>query len=359
MAFESGARFLDLLFERLENADVQYCIERNYKGYPNTITGDVDIVVQKADLEAAVATTRLVAKSLNWSPFVVYVSSQSAHIGFYADKYPSRFVLVIEFFTGGTWRGLKFLPAQRVICMRQKYGEYWKPNPSHEAIITLIHHLLYNRRVFPKYRNQIRDLVNEDPKLFQRELEFSVGLQLAKTVTDLVRNEKWDDLERKSMAIRWIFIVRSIALRPWVSAREIYNLMHQRNDKPEGVIISVEFGHENRAECMAEKLIEIANRWHVFVPPNRRKIFLASDDALAKVRMVVSSGGVAVVINPLGIEIGLPTHFKIVQIQEKEGKLFINFGGGESGQYIGRDADPNAIWNVILRDRSRALTVLE
>ena len=102
-------QFLKAILEGLNNVNIEYCVERNYEGYPLQITGDVDLLVRAEDLVRAVKETCRIAKKQNWKPYIKYETRQLAHVGFYSSIYPDRFVLVIEFFTGGLWRGFHFL----------------------------------------------------------------------------------------------------------------------------------------------------------------------------------------------------------------------------------------------------------
>ena len=353
-SFEGGAQFLQMVVDRLEKAGIQYCIERNYKGYPHVITGDVDIMVRGDDLHAAVRETQLAAKHLNWCPFVAYIGSRAAHIGFYADMYPSRFVLTIEFFVGGAWRGLQFLCPARAIRMRQRHGAFWKPNPAHEAIITLVHHLLYNRRVLEKYRSEITDLVDESPATFEQELCYSLGPRTARVFTGLVLAEDWNGLEHQGRNLRRKFIVRSVALRPWLFATGVFKISRDMSKKPEGLVISLENFRANSAEILADDIIELAIRWHIFLPPNRKKIMFPRDNLVKLIKSTVASGGVAVVLNPSGESLGLSLTFPIIHVKEQDGELTVRIGR-ESGRQVTKKSASFEIWNTVLQYRSRAI----
>lgn len=354
-SFEGEGQFLQLVLERLETAGIQYCIERNYKGYPHVITGDVDIVVRGGDLHAAVRETQRAAKQLNWSPFVAYVGACAAHIGFYADMYPSRFVLTIEFFVGGAWRGLQFLCPDRVIRMRQRHGAFWKPNPAHEAIITLVHHLLYNRRVFDKYRSEIWALVDESPEIFERELSYSLGSRTARVFTGLVRAKGWTGLERQGRNLRRKFIVRSLVLRPLQSVASVYKVITNMSKKPEGVVISLENFRVDSAETLADEIIGMAVSWHIFLPPNRKKIVFPRDNAVQSIKSTVTSGGVAVVLNPSGESLGLSLSFPIIHVEEQDGNFTVRIGRDESARQVTKESASIEIWNAILQYRSKAI----
>jgi len=352
--FEEGTQLLQLVLERLESADIPYCIERNYQEYPNIITGDVDVLVLRGDLGAAVREAQDAARQLEWGQFVSYVGTYVAHLGFYSDKCLSRFVLVLEFFVGAAWRGLQFLCPERAIQMRQRHGFTWKPNPAHEAIITLIHHLLYNHRVYEKYRSRIGALVVASPALFEEELSYALGPRMARAFTSLVLAEDWDELENRARNLRCKFLVRSFASRPLRSAVAVCRVCIDTSKKSDGVVISLDSIRNNSPELLADELIELAVRWHIFVPPNRKKIMFQSKNAAKLVKSTVASGGVAVVLNPLGEELGISLRYPIVHVEEQDSVLSVRIGD-KSAQRVLRDTAPLEIWNVVLQHRNKVL----
>lgn len=350
--FEEGAQFLQLILEQLESADIPYCIERNYEEYPNIITGDIDFLVLRGDLEAAVRKTQDAAKQLGWNQFISYVGNYAAHLGFHSDECLSRFVLVIEFFVGAAWRGLHFLFPERTIQMRQRHKSTWKPDPSHEAIITLIHHLLYNHRVYEKYHNRIKALVVASPKLFEEELSFALGPRMARAFTGLVLAEDWDGLENQSGNLRHKFLVRSFVLRPLRFIAALCKIQADIRKKPEGVVISLDRIQNISPEILADEIIELAVRWHIFMPPNRKKIMLQNKNAAKLVESIAASGGVAVVLNPLGEELAIKLHYPIIHVDEQDSVLSIRIGN-ESVQKVKQDSASLEIWNIVLHHRSK------
>ena len=352
--FESASQLLQLVLLRLESAGILYCIERNYQGYPNVITGDIDILVLAADLGAAVREAQDAARQLKWGQFVSYIGTYTAHIGFYSDKCLSRFVLVIEFFVGAAWRGLQFLCPERAIRMRHRHGFTWRPTLAHEAIITLIHHLLYNHRVYEKYRNRIRALVVASPAFFEGELSHALGPRMARALTGLVLAEDWAGLEHRARNLRCNFLMRSFALRPLRSVAAVCKVRADTSKKPEGVVISLDRIQLNSPEILADEIIALAVRWHIFMPPNKRKIVFPSKNAAKLIKSTASSGGVAVVLNPLGEELGISLRYPIVHVEEQDGALSVRIGG-ESAQRVLKGTASIEIWKIILQYRKKAL----
>lgn len=295
---ESAAYFLKGVLFELDKVQIPYCIERNYENYPNIITGDVDILIDESDINRAVITTCKIATENNWSSYIIYETHQAAHIGFYAKNFPNRFVLVIEFFSGGVWRGVNFLDAKRVIQMREKSGITWKPHPSHQSIITLVHHLLYNSVVFEKYRDSIFSLYKISPEIFKREISLTFGNKISKKIALFIESQNWLGLEKMASVLRRQLIIRALCFSLIKTYNGLKYLKHDLKGKPKGLIITIK-DSDGSLFGLAKAIIDFADSWHIFIPPNR-KIFKITTSELGKemklVKNVVNTGGIAVLI---------------------------------------------------------------
>ena len=289
--------FLKRIFSEYDNKGIAYCVERNYQNYPEIITGDIDLVVSSSDFEMAIEISLETAFLCGWKNFVNYKTQQSVHLGFCGDNYPNRYVLVIEFFNGGTWRGLSFLTPKQILNERVRYNDVWRPNSAHEAIITLVHHLLYNGKVFDKYRDNIYNLALRNKEKFKSELGRRFGRRIADEMTYYVDNRKWQDLERLSMKLRINLVIRSLLFTCFSTLKSVLDLFTAGNKKPSGVLINV-LDEKDSLDDLLNEILSLADKWHIFIPPNRRLFALSEKNQRLVSRSVVRtlrSGGVAVV----------------------------------------------------------------
>ena len=355
---EPASEFLERTLAALDSSGLCYCVARNYELYPGVITGDVDLIMAASDMKSAERTILRVADNLDWRPFVKYLSSRSVHLGFYSDIYPRRFVLVFELFAGGAWRGQQFLSAERIIEMRHRYRCTWKPHATHEAMITLVHHLLYNGCVFEKYRKQIRKCVESAPIFFEEELCKAFGKKRAKNISECVKNNKWNELENISPQIRRFFLLRSLCLQPLRFIHRVVDLFAEVRSKPEGVVIAVEATSPEEMKQVADTIIELADRWHIFIPPTREKIaFFDNDKSIARsVQSIVASGGVAVILNEESRRLpDFTLQYPIVHVNVQGDLACISIGDQSISCPVIRKTLAFDIWNVILKCRSNAL----
>lgn len=355
---EVASEFLRCTFEALDRIGLCYCVARNYEQYPDVITGDVDLVISAADIKIAVSTILKVAETLGWRPFVKYLSLQAAHVGFYCNVYPKRFVLVIEFFAGGAWRGQQFISAERILDMRQRYNCTWKPHPAHEAMISLIHHVLYNTHVPEKYHKKIRTCFDYNSVFFEAELRKPFGHKWATRISEHVRDDEWNALKNEAASIRRLFLWRSLCSRPLHCLRRVTNLLTDVKCKPEGVVISLEASSPSEARQLADAMIGLAVRWHIFIPPNREKIDFSGSEAsiVRRVKSIIASGGIAVILNEENNCLpDFSLQHPVVQIDVQRDFAYVSIGE-QSPSCVDMQKEPAfSIWDMILKYRSDIL----
>ena len=140
---DEASTLLIKIFKWFAENNILYCVQRNYEKYPENITGDVDLIVSDQQLRFVFDNIILLARKTGWQCYYDYSWEKTAYIGLFKPIYPSRYTLTIELFAGARWHGLCYLPASLILHCRQKSGSTWKPAPCHQAIMTLIHHLLF------------------------------------------------------------------------------------------------------------------------------------------------------------------------------------------------------------------------
>jgi len=127
--------------------------------------------------------------------------------------------------------------------------------------------------------------------------------------------------------------------------------------KPEGVVIHLDGVQREEADGLADALIDVANQWHIFLPPMRRKVDLSVgnvDDAAKMITRIKKAGGVAIVVNPDALVLpvaGLKR--KQFAITLEDGLLSVSNGAG-GHQLISRAASDAAYesWAFILGQRA-------
>ena len=317
------SNFLYTFLNDLDSKNLKYCVERNYENYPVEITGDVDLIVSNNDLSEIIELVIITGKKLGWSAFLIYPSKNISYVGFYKYDLTNRFVLVFEFFSGGVYRGLEFLSSKEILSKRIKYKEVWKPNPAHELILTLFHHLLYNGKVYQKYTDRISKLYTESKNDLYFEIRKIFSKNLTNEILNLIKEKDWLGLENISSKIRKSFYFSAFINNPLNSLSNVIELIFALNKKPKGIFVSF-VGEESLFSALIDDFISLAIKWHIFIPPNRVLVNSESTSFLKDVNEIINSGGVVISINKSSLltKKNLQYISKFIEIEVKEETTF-------------------------------------
>ncbi len=361
----SASLLLTAVFKWFDEANIPYCVQRNYHGYPDRLTGDVDIVVPEGQIAFIADKLRRLAHRLGWSCYIEYSWRGSAHLGFCKSIYPERFVLVIELFAGGSWRGMVYLSSSNILSGRIRHGITWRPRPAHQAVITAIHHLLYNQEVPDKYKEEICSLVRDDQELFKQVLSSAFGKSLSKLTLETILDGGWEMLANKAAWYKF-FLALLIYKHPFISLVNILHGFRACRHIPEGVLFVVCNESEKQRNLLCKMLLEIAEQWHIFIPIFRKiincdnPVRLGSSEAKL-VYHVVRHGGIAVINCKVALDINLKLSYPFYRITSVEDGSRVDVEHNncikDSKTLVISDGDVEQmvlqIWNFILIDRSQ------
>ena len=323
---EAASQFLSEIFDWFDKNKIHYCVQRNYQGYPEKITGDVDFVVPDGQLFASIDSIMNAALHTGWHCYLQNAWEKTAYLGFYQPVYPDRFTLTIEIFAGARWHGVPYLSSEEILSRRMRHGCTWRPHPVDQAIITVMHHLLYNYRVPIKYRQEVLFLIKDDVALFRQTLANSIGQKLAlKIVTDIVE-QKWDALANRVRTYQVALLV--YALRHPISLiSTLLGGFAAKKKAQVGALLVVEGTGGGFQNALCDELLNLADKWHIFIPPIR-KIFLYPDEGMIdsqdeKVSRILRGGGVVIINGREKIERHLHNEYPSYLIKCNEDNYFL------------------------------------
>jgi len=332
-----ASSLLKSVFEYLDEAGIEYCVERNYEGYPERLTGDVDLVVGDRDLIGAASGIISVAAKSGWNCYQHHVWEKTAYIGLAADVFPNRFALTIELFAGARWHGLPFLGAAPILKNRSSHGVTWRPRPAHQVVITAIHHLLYNNHIPEKYREELSDLASSDSDEIESSLMVGFGKSWATKIRREIVASNWLFFDAElSRRLKVAVILRSFITNPIGFFRVTVMGILANSRRPEGVIVYVGLANRLFAERFCDSLLEICHRWHIFAPPLRyvidRRVRDGRDFDLLKKAM--SNGGVAIITKPALLKKAQSiASLPIYEIEGEDKEILIKCNGIQIANY--------------------------
>jgi hypothetical protein len=287
---------LDNILLNLETSNVKYCIERNYDEYPSVIGGDVDLIVQNDDFSKTLVSIQNTATQLGWRTVMSHRNPQVVYICLSADRYPERFLLVIELFGGGIWKGLNFLTSKEILNSRRSYLNYWAPSGVHELLLTLTHHLLYNGKIFEKYRERICELFEENYNKFGEGLVDIFGKYVGNLIYVNISARNWKKIELNSNIIRFSFASRALLRSPFSNVANVCAIYFSNQKRPSGILIQMN-DTTGDGFFIGSKLLDFAKKFHICIPPEKVLMNSKSCNLLKrkKVESIVNNGGLGIV----------------------------------------------------------------
>ncbi len=289
---EEASEFLRRILLELDSSDVKYCAQRNYEGYPQVLTGDIDLVVSEEDISSASLIINNVAKEIGWIKFQSYSWAKTVYLGFTKSIYPERFALVIELFAGARWHGLEYISAKDILNERMKVNNVWGPSPAHQALITMFHHMLYNNTVPEKYRDEIVRLVNISKMQFINSVDSVFINKCGQEFAEAIRSGRWDDVKSYISKLKLSILLKNIIFSPISTIISVFGGYRAKKTVNPGIIIFVR-KYNGSAELM-DSLMFIANKWHLYMP-TKRKLFFSGPSQENEIFKICNSGGLAIV----------------------------------------------------------------
>ena len=152
------APFLAAFFRELEARDVRYCVPRNFENLPETILGDVDVLVRPGQLRRAEAALEnaapghFVLRRVERNGHVLMWIGSAAELRSAAREERVAEVLEIDFVTQLQWKGIAYQDTISVLSAARCQGGIWVASAADKASHVLCHAILDKNLVKPSYR---------------------------------------------------------------------------------------------------------------------------------------------------------------------------------------------------------------
>lgn len=149
----AASELLRGLIALLGEARTRYLFTRNFEGYPETLTGDVDVFTGRAEFEGIRARFETLVRRQGWGVFRALRRPWLASYQLVKPDLPAtaRRILVVEFFFGFTWRGLEYLDLAEVWARRILHRGFPATDRLDSALTTVLHYFFWSGYVPRKY----------------------------------------------------------------------------------------------------------------------------------------------------------------------------------------------------------------
>lgn len=209
---EAQARVARRLFEELTSRQFQWAVIGDARGLPDANPAkDIDVIIESRRFREAIELLFTIAKSEGFG----FVDSRRFEAMLCSEFYALRDDCVesvkIDLMTGFVWRGAAILDASDLAEQSSDAGEVRVPSATLNGFLLWIKPLLTGAGVKAKYRKQIMDAVESDPRGFRHILTAKCGEPMAVRTWGLLRQgnlEATVPLARRFRAASWLAAAR-------------------------------------------------------------------------------------------------------------------------------------------------------
>ncbi|NNV85992.1 hypothetical protein GTF94_08920 [Roseobacter sp. HKCCD5914] len=258
----------------LSDLQVNYAFLRNSEGYPETLTGDIDLLIKQSDLHTIYHYYRAIRRDDVWVIQII-PKRRDLYVMLYFPGGGDRKFLVLEYFTGIIFRGQVIVEGERLLDTCEVDG-IWRRLPDRVSIsYTFFHYAAYKGHLPVRYQPDL-DRHGLDPSVVADVLDFlGVTLPQAQTVPF------WTDTEELRSKITQRISRRKTM---WNYASQLIRM------RPESVGCTL-----NVHPSDTQAVIDFANKYHLYRPTHRYVVHGSFTWAALKKLLIVALGGLAVV----------------------------------------------------------------
>jgi thymidylate kinase len=208
---EEVSRFVTAVFRAWQQAGIAFLVLRNYENLPNSISNDIDILLNPSQLRAAEESLLATASSTG---FRLHNRAEFATLALYFSNNHSNAQVHFDLFTDLKWRSFDFLCCDEFLQRRNNRDLFFIPHPADEATTNLLATMIYTGKVKEKYKPSIATGFRNEPAIATSLLARTYGRRLAKVVVASGAKENWPQLEAATPAVRRALITRQLTRHP-------------------------------------------------------------------------------------------------------------------------------------------------
>jgi thymidylate kinase len=236
----SGKFICDFLASFEKNIG-RYVYLRNHEELPLNVGNDVDLLLERGKRQQAIEFLRKFSGNSGWR--ILRQVEFGPLSAFLVSDDNSEF-LHIDFFDRLDWHWAPYANTKRIIDNRQWNGHVYHPSPGDEVYINVMTRLLYEGRIREKHRKQADLIHASSPKhLLNAAFESNAGSPHVISVSSMVTNRQWEELEGSTRKIRLMVLLNSLRSRSFDSMNGLIRYANRgvnRLMKPPGLFVVFE-----------------------------------------------------------------------------------------------------------------------
>ena len=192
-------KFLELLFEAFNNADIEYCVIGNYEKLPEFTSNDVDIWI--GNYEKSEAAMLMASEKANLNLYMQNKTSNGSNNYFYYSTSMGLSIIKIDLITETAFKSIfPIVKGDLIRSNREKYKGFYVANEFIEGIMHLFYPLIAFGIVKDKYKEKILRLVKMSS--FRDQLVTMVDENCANQLINNIEAGRWEKVEKQAVSVR-------------------------------------------------------------------------------------------------------------------------------------------------------------
>ncbi len=200
------------VFRAWNDAGIKFLVLRNYEQLPNFTSNDIDVLVAPAQIHHAEHTLVAAAQSAG---FRLHNRAEFATLALYFSDPKTNLQAHFDLFTALKWRSFDFIGCERFLDRRRARDSFAVPASADEAVTNLLAFMIYTGRVKDKYKAAITAGFRAEAEAATQLLAETYGEAHAMEMVAAGAQEKWEDLESRTPALRRALILRQVFGKPF------------------------------------------------------------------------------------------------------------------------------------------------
>lgn len=214
---DSLSPFIQPLFKALNDQGFRYAVLRNYRGLPDYVRHDIDLVVGPESLSSIIRLILRVGEQTGWRSLGV---RRGACTTVFLKNVETSRELHFDLSSGPRWYAFEFVDWGVILESRVLFNNIYVADMAAEAVVCLMLRLLYGGYVKEEYKSLIHHAIKSEDTKRQMCLLLQkwFGTKTATLIVNLAQKANWSELERRKGQFRFRLVCASV-IHPMVFFR--------------------------------------------------------------------------------------------------------------------------------------------
>ncbi len=207
---EKISQLVKAVFRGWQGAGINFLVLRNYENLPDHTAKVIDVLVNLEQLQQA---EEILLAAAQETGFALHNRAEFATLALYLSEKESGVQAHFDLSADLKWRGFDFLCCEEFLERKISRGLFSVLNPVDEAATNLMSSLIYTGKVKDKYKTSIVAGFRAGAAQAMQLLAKTYGPGLARRLVESATEEKWEQIEASTDALRRALVFRQMAGR--------------------------------------------------------------------------------------------------------------------------------------------------